>query len=328
MIMIIDGKNFTWRALSSLRNPIVTNDGVDATAIWNGIRMLSRLCNDWNPNAVIFLWEVTFVPEKQMLLPTYKRSRVNEVKDANMELWKRRVDASIPRFKEVLNMLGFIQYESPAEADDAAAYVTTRFKGQELLLVSSDKDWLHFCDHATVLLTRRMEFATTKDNFQQLSSVIFGLSPNYSFPYEGYRFIHACNGDDGDCVPGCKNAKIKTAIEVVQKIPKEQLTQLSYIKEEIEKYVSTHMTSRQKFILDAWPLLVFNWDFLWPYFWSNELCKKFDDTPFTCTLSPINEEEFCSTLRYYCTNTPMMYWNALSRVNEGIQKWFPQMSKQ
>lgn len=141
--LLIDGSNVAFAAASGQK---LTVGGQDTQAVYGFLRMLRPLVATYSMLKPVVLWDGASWRHK--VFPEYKGSR-NAEPTTKEEVELRRIRESLKAQKALLEkallLLGVAQVGAiNMEADDIAAIMTRRFvaKGEKVILVSADKDWI------------------------------------------------------------------------------------------------------------------------------------------------------------------------------------------
>ncbi len=199
--LLIDGFNLMYRCYFA--TPLLTRlDGFPTNALHGWIKSLWRLMDQEKSDHTVVFFDLGGAQDRLALHPEYKAQR----KEMPEELAKQ-----IPYVKALTLTLGLAAIEqNGVESDDllASCAVQRAAKGDEVLIVSSDKDFAQIVSDRIQLLLpppsvqpklgwRRIDAAGVKDKF--------GVLPSQIADYL------ALMGDASDNIPGLSGVGPKTA---------------------------------------------------------------------------------------------------------------------
>jgi DNA polymerase I len=199
--LLIDGFNLMYRCYFA--TPLLTrSDGFPTNALHGWVKSLWRLIDQEKPGHTVVFFDLGGAQDRLALHPEYKAQR----KEMPEELAKQ-----IPFVKALTQALGLAAIEqNGVESDDllASCAIQCAAKGEEVLIVSSDKDFAQIVsDRIKILLPPPS--AQPKLGWRRLdaSGVLdkFGVSPSQIADYL------ALMGDTSDNIPGLSGVGPKTA---------------------------------------------------------------------------------------------------------------------
>ena len=148
---------------------------------------------------------------------TYRKERYPEYKLSRKERYEKQTqeekDAFAAFYAEMERTLEYLsdrciilRYEG-VEADDIAAYLSTRLISDHIWLISSDRDWDLLINEnvSRFAYTNRKE--TTYDNWKD----------THDYSIDDYITIKCLTGDSGDNIPGIPGIGPKRASDLVNK---------------------------------------------------------------------------------------------------------------
>jgi 5'-3' exonuclease len=104
--------------------------------------MLSAFSKSFQKQRIVFLWD----SRQSWRIKVYPDYKINR-RDPDRAPIKAEVYKQIDIFRELLSVLGMTQIEvAGLEADDLAGILLEPLRGQEVILISSDKDWYQLLD--------------------------------------------------------------------------------------------------------------------------------------------------------------------------------------
>ena len=148
---------------------------------------------------------------------TYRKERYPEYKLSRKERYEKQTqeekDAFAAFYAEMERTLDYLsdrciilRYEG-VEADDIAAFLSTRLISDHVWLISSDRDWDLLINEnvSRFAYTNRKE--TTYDNWKEM----------HDYSIDDYITIKCLTGDSGDNIPGIPGIGPKRASDLVNK---------------------------------------------------------------------------------------------------------------
>jgi DNA polymerase-1 len=206
-ILILDGNNIFCRAHAAY--PSVNSNGEQCGGIVGFLKTLQRLCNMVSPKVVYIAWDAGGGSvRRRALFSEYKQNR-------KPEKLNRYYDDDLPDTEDnkhhqlitLVKLLKYIPvcpfYIQDCEGDDVVAYLCRKFKNEEKLLVSSDRDFYQLLDDKTRIYSLHKKLILTKQdvfNEFRVSTINFGLAKSIC-------------GDAGDNVPGVPGVGFKTLVK-------------------------------------------------------------------------------------------------------------------
>lgn len=140
-IMLIDGNSIGF-ANHQANN--LTYDGQPVQAIFGVIKTLKRLKETFRDYEPIVLWDG--ISWRYNFYSEYKANR----KDPKIERMKAEYEKQRPAIKRAIELLGISQITAKnLEADDLGAILSKKYSdlGNEVLLVTGDKDWIQLINN-------------------------------------------------------------------------------------------------------------------------------------------------------------------------------------
>lgn len=199
--LLIDGFNLAYRCFYAI--PELTRaDGFPTNALHGWVKSIWRLQDQEKPHATLVFFDLGGAQDRLALLPEYKAQRA-EMPESLVK--------QIPLLKELTLALGLAAIERQGvESDDLLATKAVRLAaaGDEVVIVSSDKDFAQIVDEKVLILLppptaapklgwRRMDAASVREKF--------GVTPKQIPDYL------ALVGDSSDNIPGIQGVGPKTA---------------------------------------------------------------------------------------------------------------------
>jgi DNA polymerase-1 len=199
--LLVDGFNLAYRCFFAI--PELTRaDGFPTNALHGWVKSLWRLADQEHPSGTLVFFDLGGAQDRLALLPEYKAQRA-EMPEALVR--------QLPHIKSLTRAMGFAGVERDGvESDDLLAAEARRLAdaGNEVLIVSSDKDFAQMVD-ARVRLLLPPPAGHAKPGWRVLdeAGVVekFGVRPAQIADYL------ALTGDASDNIPGLAGVGPKTA---------------------------------------------------------------------------------------------------------------------
>ncbi len=197
-LVLVDGSGYIFRAYHALP-PMYRDDGTPVNAVFGFTKMLLKLVADLSPEYMAVIFDAGRKTFRNEIYSDYKANR------------SEPPDELVPQFTlvrqatEALNLPSFEVHGY--EADDVIATFAklASKKGQDCLVVSSDKDLMQLVNHHVKLLDPIKNTLIGDEEVKQK----FGVLPNKVID------VQALAGDSSDNVPGVPGIGIKTAAELI-----------------------------------------------------------------------------------------------------------------
>lgn len=202
MILIIDGNNIIMRAFHTPSGDLCTKAG-EPTGSMRGFLNSLKTYIDKFPEVtkVVVAWDGGRSKWRKAMFPDYKGNRsydsTPEDKIKFEGLWEQ-----IRLTHELLPDLGVYSIKVDGnEADDVIAYVCDKYKDEDKIVITSDKDMLQLIDDKTSIYNLYKDKVISEVNFFDE----YGVNLN---AWMGYR---ALQGDSSDNISGIPGIGEKTA---------------------------------------------------------------------------------------------------------------------
>ncbi len=200
--VLIDGNSIGFAAQMSPGARLSSGD-LDTTGIFGFLRSLRLLREEFAGNMMV-LWDGR--SWRYNAYADYKGNRGADPKIAALrDAWK----ASRPYVAKLVRLLGLPQLRAAnMEADDLAARLRTiqNRQGIEVMLVSSDHDWLQLINDQTSLYDPRKQRRVVAGNFTEVTGL---PTPKALAEFK------ALKGDTSDNIPGVGGIGEKTAVKLL-----------------------------------------------------------------------------------------------------------------
>ncbi|MFA5264457.1 MAG: 5'-3' exonuclease H3TH domain-containing protein [Opitutaceae bacterium] len=204
--LLIDGFNLAYRCFFAI--PELTRaDGFPTNALHGWIKSIWRLQDQEKPNNTMVFFDLGGAQDRLLLLPEYKAQR-EEMPEALVK--------QLPYLKALTRAMGLVGVEREGvESDDllAAEAAALARKGDEVLIVSSDKDFAQLVsDKISILLPPPT--ANPKLGWRRMDAS--GVMEKFGVPPSMIADYLALVGDASDNIPGVNGVGPKTAAKWLQ----------------------------------------------------------------------------------------------------------------
>ena len=237
--LIIDGTNIFYRAY--VVNPSLSNSGLPVGGLVGFLKSLQKLIREMKPTKVFVCWDgAGGSSRRRSVVSSYKEGRkairLNRSTGVSLSLEEENQSKlrQIMRLFEYLDNLPLIQLmHDGVEADDMISILCQELRGEQKIIVSSDKDFYQLLDDETIIYRPvQAVFKTKKDIVEE-----FQIHPN------NFALARAVSGDKSDNLQGVKGAGLKTLAKRFPFLAEEKdysLTDLVDVCEETENKLKIH----------------------------------------------------------------------------------------
>lgn len=212
--MAFDTSYLYFRAFFGVPDSFHAKDGRSVNAVRGTLDFISRLLDQYSPDAFVCAWDDDWRPQWRVdLVPSYKTHRVVEVAGAEAELVEDALAVQVPLIRECLDALG-IQIIGAAEheADDVLASLARHHDGTSLI-VTGDRDLFQLVDDDTSIVYVARGVAKHELVTPEVLSAKYNLDP------ARYVDFAVLRGDPSDGLPGVKGIGEKSAASLVSTYP-------------------------------------------------------------------------------------------------------------
>jgi DNA polymerase-1 len=202
-LALLDGHSLAYRAFFALPSDLATPSGQVTNAVYGFTSMVIKLLGDEAPDALAVAWDTPVQTFRSDRFPEYKAQR-----EAAPDLFK----SQMPLIREVVEVLGFPQYEAPGfEADDVIATIATAASeaGWEVLVVTGDRDAFQLIGGGIKVYYTRRGISDVVIADAAYVQERYGIAPGQYVDYAALR------GDSSDNLPGVPGVGEKTATKLV-----------------------------------------------------------------------------------------------------------------
>lgn len=205
--LLIDGFNLVYRCFFA--TPALTRaDGFPTNALHGWVKSIWRLIDQEKPDHTVVFFDLGGSQDRLALHPDYKAQRAEMPPE---------LERQIEPVKRITRALGLAAVEQDGvESDDllASCAVACAAVGDEVLIVSSDKDFAQIVDPRIRILLPPPS-AQPKLGWRLLD--VAGVREKFGVPPEKIADYLALIGDTSDNIPGLSGVGPKTAIKWIEK---------------------------------------------------------------------------------------------------------------
>ena len=233
--LIIDGTNIFYRAY--VVNPSLSASGVPVGGLVGFLKTLQKLIREMKPTKVFVCWDgAGGSSRRRSVVSSYKEGRkairLNRTDGVSLSLEEENQSKlrQIMRLFEYLDNLPLIQLmHDGVEADDMISILCQELRGEQKIIVSSDKDFYQLLDHNTILYRPvQKQLLTQKTVIKE-----HGIHPN------NFALARAIVGDKSDNLDGVPSVGLKTVAKRFPFFEKEDDVYLNDLIEFCENQEST-----------------------------------------------------------------------------------------
>lgn len=205
-ILLVDGMNLFVRSFSAY--PSMTTNGEQCGGVVGFLKTLRKVVHEMRPKCVYVAWEGGGSARRRGLFKDYKAQRkpekLNRFYEDDIPESQENRAKQISMLTKLLKILPICQiYVSDCEGDDVIAYLCRKFKDEQKIIMSSDKDFYQLLDEKTRIYSLHKKVYLSADIVQEE----FKISSN------NFALAKALCGDASDNVPGVKGLGFKTLVK-------------------------------------------------------------------------------------------------------------------
>lgn len=250
-ILLIDGLNAFTRNFAAY--PQLDKNGLSIGGVIGTLKTLKKLIMLTGCNLVVFCWEGGGSSRRRALYSDYKATRkpekLNRFYEDDIPETEENRNRQVKLLVSLMQHLPVCQiYVEDAEADDLIGYLCThKFKDNEKIIVSSDKDFYQLIDPKTTI------YSLHKKQFLDEKYIL----DNFHITPQNFALAKTLCGDVSDNIKGVKGLGFKT---VAKKFPMLSLKNC-YLIEDLISYSSVRIKESQlyKRVVESEELIKLNW---------------------------------------------------------------------
>jgi len=218
-VMIVDGLNMFIRVFGAV--PTLNDDGEHVGGVTGFLLSLGALIRNHKPTRVLVVFDGKGGSHRRKKMYSgYKDGRTGLTKVnrlAGYEDLEDQQQSMRNQFNALIKYLGLLPvdlcYIDYVEADDVMAYAARHIFKKEVLIVSSDKDFLQLVDDRISVYLPTKKKLMGKDDVKEL----------YGVPSHNLVFYRAFDGDKSDNISGLKGVGPKTIVNKLGFLQNERL---------------------------------------------------------------------------------------------------------
>lgn len=206
-ILLVDGMNLFVRSYCAY--PSMSSHGYQVGGVVGFLKTLRKVTNEQHPKAIYICWESGGSSRRRGLFKEYKANRkpekLNRFYEDDIPDTPENKEKQINVLTKLLRTLPVYQiYVTDCEGDDVIAYLSKyKFRDEQKIIVSSDKDFYQLLDDKTRIYSLHKKMIVTKSDVfleTQIACVNFALAK-------------AICGDPSDNIPGVEGIGFKTLVK-------------------------------------------------------------------------------------------------------------------
>lgn len=208
MILLVDGNNVMMRAFHTPSGDLCTKAGEPTGSMRGFLNSLKTYIEKFpETTKVVVAWDSSRSEWRKKIFPEYKGNRnydrTPEEKEKFDGLWKQ-----IELVHELLPSLGVYSVRVPGnECDDVISYICQKYKDENKVIISSDKDFFQLIDNNTSIYNLYKDKIISEVNFYD----------EYKINLSAYMGYKALIGDPSDNICGIPGIGEKTAKTLMDK---------------------------------------------------------------------------------------------------------------
>jgi DNA polymerase-1 len=219
-VMIVDGLNMFIRVFGAV--PTLNDDGEHVGGVTGFLLSLGALIRKNKPTRVLVVFDGKGGSHRRKKMwKGYKEGRTGLTKVNRLvgyEDLEDQAESMKRNFNTLIKYLDLLPidlcYIDHIEADDVMAYAARHIFKKEVLIVSSDKDFLQLVDDRISVYLPTKKKMMNKDDVKELYGV-----PSHNLVY--YRIF---DGDKSDNIPGVRGIGPKTLLNKLDFLQSDELT--------------------------------------------------------------------------------------------------------
>lgn len=249
-VLLIDGLNMYLRAFSV--NGALNDNGVPVGGVIGFLRSLALTIRTITPTRVVVVFDGAGGSQRRRSInPNYKSNRKPHriTRWNNFKSLEDEKESMKIQFVRLLSYLELLPVDvisiDKIEADDTIAYLAQNYFEEEVVIVSSDQDFLQLVDDRVVVWNaNKKKYYTTSE-----------IMKEYGVPAHNFLTYKVLMGDKSDNLPGVKGLGPKKLTKVVPQIIGENILEL----EPLIEYAQEGDNTMHKRICENKEQLEMNW---------------------------------------------------------------------
>lgn len=202
-IVLIDGNSLFYREFFAMPLSMRNALGQPTNAVYGFATILIKVIETLKPTHIAVAFDVSKKTFRNEIFSDYKAGRKPMPEDLRSQI------APLKKMLQSMNIC-FLEKEG-LEGDDILGTLSSRFKGEEILIVTGDRDCFQLVSKTTKVFLMRKGLSDVKIVDERFLLDEFKLLPSQMVE------LKALAGDSSDNIPGAKGIGDKTALNLVQK---------------------------------------------------------------------------------------------------------------
>ena len=253
-VMIVDGLNMFIRVFGAV--PTLNDDGEHVGGVTGFMLSLGALIRNHKPTRVLVVFDGKGGSHRRKKMYSgYKEGRTGLTKVNRLAGYEDLEDQSKSMRNQFNTLIKYLEllpvdlcYIDYVEADDVMAYAAKHIFEKEVLIVSSDKDFLQLVDDRISVYLPIKKKLMGKDDVKEL----------YGVPAHNLVFYRTFDGDKSDNIPGVRGVGPKTIVNKLEFLQNEQL-ELDTLLEKVSQMDDEKLKTK---ILENKDVLTLNYDLM------------------------------------------------------------------
>ena len=253
-VMIVDGLNMFIRVFGAV--PTLNDDGEHVGGVTGFMLSLGALIRNHKPTRVLVVFDGKGGSHRRKKMYSgYKEGRTGLTKVNRLAGYEDLEDQSKSMRNQFNTLIKYLEllpvdlcYIDYVEADDVMAYAAKHIFEKEVLIVSSDKDFLQLVDDRISVYLPIKKKLMGKDDVKEL----------YGVPAHNLVFYRTFDDDKSDNIPGVRGVGPKTIVNKLEFLQNEPL-ELDTLLEKVSQMDDEKLKTK---ILENKDVLTLNYDLM------------------------------------------------------------------
>jgi len=219
-LLLVDGFNLFYANYYSSSK--LNQNGEPIGGAIGFLKQLRNIIYSLSPQQVVIVFDGPNAGyRRKLLFKDYKGKRARKIRHSRVQLGETKEDdvqvnseqEQLKQLYELLKLLPVKVVIIPYfEADDVIAHLAIRNQDKQVIIVSSDKDFLQLISTSTTVYQPFKHRLITNLNFQEI----------YGVKQKNFLFLRAIVGDTSDAFKGVKGVSDKTLFKFLPQIKEEE----------------------------------------------------------------------------------------------------------
>jgi 5'-3' exonuclease len=202
LLVIMDANNTAYRSAMVMQLSNYFN--ASTSGIFGMLNSIRSTLSKFNPDDFALCWDGGLSTYRKTLYPEYKKGKKRKSEKIDREqLYEQMID-----LRSLIRLLGIKQYRRKSvEADDVICQIADQYEGGDIIIVSTDKDFLQLITRTISVYNPVTGKLWTKKNFAEFDGL--------SFTPDEYLQYHIILGDESDNITGVHRVGKVTAKNLI-----------------------------------------------------------------------------------------------------------------